>query len=39
LRRLLTAARAKRGLERMAEVKHAAVESDGAISIVARDTC
>ena len=35
---VMTAARTTRGLERMEEVKHAAVENDGTISIVARDT-
>lgn len=35
---IMTAARTKRGLERMDEVKHAVVESDGTISIVSRDT-
>jgi uncharacterized membrane protein YcaP (DUF421 family) len=35
---VMTAARTKRGLERMDEVKHAVVESDGTISIVSRDT-
>jgi uncharacterized membrane protein YcaP (DUF421 family) len=35
---VMTAARTKHGLERMDEVKHAVVESDGTISIVSRDT-
>jgi uncharacterized membrane protein YcaP (DUF421 family) len=34
---VMTAARSTRGLDRMDEVKHAAVESDGTISIVPRD--
>jgi uncharacterized membrane protein YcaP (DUF421 family) len=34
---VMTAARGKRGLERMEEIKHAAVENDGTISIVSRD--
>jgi uncharacterized membrane protein YcaP (DUF421 family) len=34
---VMTAARTSHGLERMDEVKHAAVENDGTISIVPRD--
>lgn len=34
---VMTAARSRQGLERMDEVRHAAVESDGSISIVPRE--